>query len=150
GVAAGCCWLELARARLELLQGSDQTFGTLFLKPDPGRLLRGKRIDSASLGKRNHGFRGAAVTISDDRRDASLGLDWHEPEVFFSGEEKSPAASIVVAENRIGLPTQEMYRRAGQAAQTIRILTRTDDDQLPPQTIACRDRQVQTFIRGEG
>ena len=59
-----------------------------------------------------HRLRGASPSQGDHGGAAGQGLDRDDPEVFLTGEKQGPAAAIVIADDLVGLPAQELDRRS--------------------------------------
>src|SRR5262249_34668562 len=74
-------------------------------------------------------------------------LDRHDAEVLLAGEDQRPAPPQVVPYLLVRPPAQEAHVRMGQLPQTLLVLPRADDHQVPPQTHTGVDGQVDALVR---
>ena len=94
-----------------------------------------------------HRLRRAAAPQRDHRGAAGERLDRNDPEVLFAGKQERPAAAVMVADDLVGLPAQELDRRPGQGFQPRAFRAGPNHDQPAAQSRARRDGLVDSLVR---
>ena len=92
----------------------------------------------------------AAATERDHRSTARQRLDRHDAEVLLTGEEQGATASVVVADDVVGLPAQETDRRAGDRLQPCPLGAFADDRQPAARRRARGHRLVDPLVGHQG